>query len=57
MTDLPEINPRADRVTERLSAQLAKAHVEIAMLEDVVAQLQAERVTAANDATAPKGDG
>lgn len=50
MTDLPEINPRADRVIERVTAQLAKAHVEIAMLEDVVAQLQAERVTAAQDA-------
>ncbi len=56
MSDLPDINPRADRVTKRLAAQLAEAHVEIAMLEDVVQQLQTERVTASN-APAPAGEG
>lgn len=56
MNTLPEINPRADRVIERVSAQLAKAHVEIAMLEDVVSQLQAERVKAGNT-PAPDGEG
>lgn len=54
MANLPEINPRADRVIDRLSAQLAKALTEVAMLEDVVAQLQAERVTAATTAAPAK---
>lgn len=57
MTDLPEINPRADRVIKRLAGQLAEAQTEIAMLEDVVAQLQAERVQAGNAPAPDGGDG
>ncbi len=48
MSDLPEISPDATRVIRRLSAQLADTLTEKAMLEDVVQQLQAERVAAGN---------
>ena len=44
----PDINPDAQRVIRRLSAQLGQALAENAMLEDVVQQLQAERLTAGN---------
>lgn len=53
MPELPEITPDATRVINRLSAKLAEALAQNAMLEDLVQQLQAERATAGN---APAAD-
>ena len=50
-TDLPDIGPRADRVIAHLQQEVGRLAGQNAMLEDVVAQLQAERVAAAAPTT------
>lgn len=51
---LPDVNPDATRVIRRLGQRLAEALVENAMLDDVVQQLQAERVAAGNTPAADR---
>lgn len=46
MSDLPDIQPDAARVIDRLQARLGEALGQIVMLEDVVGQLQTERAKA-----------
>lgn len=48
MPDLPDIQPDAQRVLNRMAQQLGEAYGQIAALEDVVRQLQAERARATN---------